>query len=231
MNGSDKKNDNKIHKVEANEPIWHRHEITEERNKQQNQKWGTRCLCAHTIARAKNLCWLVSLQTVKHVACMNFESGWMLLLLLLLSLLHIIWNYDTIVAHWKFIDAVVLHSSYHNKFIINAETFWLLKMHFATASTSNCVWVYARVCAHRSCINFLPFMKCACRHDGKINGIVLLLILYFILILFSFFCCQWRTVFRVFPLYFLIIQFQVSMHSHSRIAGVRRLNKLIDKLN
>lgn len=53
-----------------------------------------------------------------------------------------IWNYDTIVAHWKFIDAVVLHPSYHNKFIINAETFWRLKMHYATASLA----------VHRSCI-------------------------------------------------------------------------------
>lgn len=66
---------------------------------------------------------------------------------------------------------------------------------------------------------------------NKFNDNFLHLILYFILILFPLFCHHWTVISMFFPLYFLIIQFKVSKCSHSQIACIRRLNKLIDKLN
>lgn len=136
-------------------------EITEERNKQRNQKWGKRCWCARTCNELVLACGPHNSKT-----CSTYKfRTW---LNVAAAAVACIWNYDTIVAHWKFIDAVVLHSSYHNKFIINAETFGLLKMH------------YANECVHRYVYNFLPLIKCACRHDEEFNGNVLLLIFYFI---------------------------------------------------
>lgn len=55
MSGSDKRNDNNIRKAKANEPIGNGHEINENGTNNRNHKQGTRCLCAHTIARAEQL--------------------------------------------------------------------------------------------------------------------------------------------------------------------------------